>query len=91
MIVLGNLGLSDYAAPVIAIIVGLHFVPLARWLPARFYYCTSALLIVLGACGFAIRSLDQRLLIVGVGAASILWLTSVVVLARTRIMRDHDR
>ena len=91
MIVLGNLGLSDYAAPVIAIIVGLHFIPLARWLPARFDYFTGTLLIVLGVCGFAIPRSDQRLLIVGVCAASILWVTSAVVLARARSMRDHER
>ncbi len=91
MIVLGNLGLSDYAAPVIAIIVGLHFVPLARWLPAHLYYGTSALLIVLGVCGFALRAPDRRLLIVSVGAACVLWLTCVLVLGRAPIMRDHAR
>ena len=91
MIVLGNLGLSDYAAPVIAIIVGLHFVPLARWLPAHLYYGTSALLIVLGVCGFAIRPSDQRLLIVSVGAACVLWLTCGILLVRARTMRDGQR
>jgi hypothetical protein len=89
--VLGNIGLSDYAAPVIAIIVGLHFVPLAHWLPAHLYYCTGALLIVLGICGFAIRRPDQRLLIVSVGAACVLWLTCVIILGRARIMRDGQR
>jgi hypothetical protein len=91
MIVLGNLGLSDYAAPVIAIIVGLHFVPLARWLPAHLYYGTGALLIVLGVYGFAIRPPDRRLLIVSVGAACILWLTCIIVLGRARVMRDGQR
>jgi hypothetical protein len=89
--VLTNLGRSDYAGPVIAIIVGLHFMPLARWLPSRLYYSTGALLIGLGVCGFAIRRPDLRLLIVSVCAASILWLTSFVVLARARFMRDHER
>jgi hypothetical protein len=32
--VLAHFGRSDYAAPVIAIIVGLHFMPLAQRLPA---------------------------------------------------------
>lgn len=86
--VLPYFGLSDYAAPVIAIIVGLHFVPLAQWLPAHLYYGTGALLVVLGVCGFMIRSTDQRLLIVSVGAACILWLTCVIVLGRARIRRD---
>lgn len=88
--VLANFGLSDYAAPVIAIIVGLHFVPLARWLPAHLYYGTAALLVVLGICGFAIRPPEQRLLIVSVGAACVLWLTCIIVLSRVRIMRDDQ-
>ena len=82
--VLANVGLSEYTTPVIAIIVGLHFIPLAQRLPARLYYGTGALLLVVGACGFAIRSLDLRLLTVSVGAACILWLTSALVLARAR-------
>jgi hypothetical protein len=88
MNVLGNLGLIDYGAPVIAIIVGLHFVPLAKWLPARLYYGTSALLIALGICGFAIQAPDRRLLIVSVSAACVLWLTCVIVLVRARVMHD---
>ena len=89
--VLANLGRSDYAAPVIAIIVGLHFVPLAQRLPAHLYYGTGALLSVLGVCGFAIRAPDQRVLIVSVGAACVLWLTCVIVLGRARVMRGGQR
>ena len=89
--VLANIGQRDYAAPVIAIIVGLHFVPLAQRLPARLYYGTAALLIVLGICGFAIRLPNQRLLIVSVGAACVLWLTCVAVLGRARIMHGRER
>ncbi len=89
--VLAHIGRSDYAAPVIAIIVGLHFVPLAQRLPASLYYGTGALLTALGICGLAVRHPDQRLLIVSVGAACVLWLTCVVVLGRARIMRDRER
>jgi len=85
--VLAYFGRSDYAAPVIAIIVGLHFIPLAQRLPARLYYATAALLVALGLCGFIIQRPDQRLLIVGVGAACVLWLTCIAVLGRVRIMR----
>ena len=88
---LAKIGRSDYAAPVIAIIVGLHFVPLAQWLPARLYYATASLLVLLGVCGFAIQRPDQRLLIVSIGAACILWLTCAIVLSRGRIMRDPER
>ncbi|MDT4968166.1 MAG: hypothetical protein QOJ64_2903 [Acidobacteriota bacterium] len=83
--VLARMGQSDYAAPVIAIVVGLHFVPLAHLLPARLYYATAAFLVLLGICGFAIRDRDLRLFMVGVAAACILWLTSVAVLGRKRI------
>jgi hypothetical protein len=87
--VLAYFGRSDYAAPVIAIIVGLHFVPLAQQLPAPLYWATAALLIALGVCGFIIRRTDQRLLIVCVGAACVLWLTCVAVLGRVRSMRAN--
>jgi hypothetical protein len=55
------------------------------------YYGTSALLVVLGVCGFAIRAPDRRLLIVSVSAACVLWLTCIIVLGRARIMRDDQR
>jgi hypothetical protein len=89
--VLGNVGEIDYAAPVVAIIVGLHFLPLAQRLPARLYYGTGALLVALGVCGFVIRHPAPRLIIVSVGAACILWLTSAVVLASARRSRYHER
>jgi hypothetical protein len=89
--VLGNIGEIDYAAPVVAIIVGLHFIPLAQGLPARLYYGTSTLLVALGVCGFVIKHLGPRLLTVSVGSACILWLTSAVVLAGARGTRDRER
>ena len=33
--VLANIGKSELLIPIIAIIVGLHFLPLARWLPVK--------------------------------------------------------
>ena len=35
--VLVNLGRRDLIAPAVAIIVGVHFLPLARWFPAPIY------------------------------------------------------
>jgi hypothetical protein len=78
--VLANLKKLDFAAPVIAMIVGLHFVPLARGLPARSYYVTSALLVALGVAGLSVPGANQRLLAVSVGAACVLWLTCAFVL-----------
>ena len=67
-------------APAGAIIVGLHFVPLARWLPARLYYATAALLTAAGVAGFFIADVKPRVVIVSIGAASVLWLTCAAVL-----------
>ncbi len=79
--VLANTRNGGLAAPVVAIIVGLHFLPLAHWLPAPLYYLTAAALIGLGMVGFVIADVNQRILTVSTGAASILWATCVVVLA----------
>ena len=78
--VLANVGGRDFTAPVIAMIVGLHFVPLARALPARLYYLTAAFLVGLGVAGCFVTELQARVLGVGVGAACVLWLTSAAVL-----------
>jgi hypothetical protein len=78
--VLINTGHADWTAPVIAIIVGLHFLPIAKWLPARSYYVTAALLVAVGAIGLALPAGRPRTTGVTVGAACILWLTSTVVL-----------
>ena len=82
--VLANIRKLDFLAPTVAVIVGLHFVPLARWLPARSYYVTSALLVALGSVGFTIADANQRLLIVSIGAACVLWLTCAAVLREAR-------
>lgn len=78
--VLANIHRPDLVGPVVAVIVGLHFVPLARWLPAPLYYVTSALLVVIGIAGLGIHDSHVRLFAVSVGAASILWLTCAGVL-----------
>jgi nicotinamide riboside transporter PnuC len=80
--VLNNTGHSDWTAPAIAIIVGLHFLPIARWWPATLYYLTGALLVALGAIGLALPAGRTRTMVVAVGAACILWLTSAEVLRR---------
>lgn len=82
-IVLANLDASDLLIPIIAIIVGAHFIPLARWLPAPLYYWTGAVLIALGAIGIWLPA-AQRGIAVGVGAACILWVTTLIVLLRPR-------
>src|SRR5581483_5396712 len=71
--VLVNTGRRDLVAPAVAIIVGVHFLPLARWLPAPIYYLTAALLVGVGAAGASAGDVTARIVIVGVGAAAVLW------------------
>jgi hypothetical protein len=80
--ILANVRRQDLAAPVIAIVVGLHFFALARWLPARLYYATGAALAIVGISGIAVTDLNVRYYAVGAGAAWVLWLTCGIVLWR---------
>ena len=77
-----KLGRRDLIAPAVAIIVGLHFLPLARWFPAPLYYLTGAMLVVIGMAGAVVQDLPSRILTVGIGAAAVLWLSSGLVLLR---------
>jgi hypothetical protein len=81
-IVLPSTGHRDATAPVIALIVGVHFVPLARGLPAPTYYVTAAVLTGLGLVGFGVADLNSRVTLVSAGAAVTLWLTAGAVLRR---------
>jgi hypothetical protein len=74
-IALANLGRQDAIMPVFAIIVGLHFLPLAKGIPVRLYYATGALLIVLGAMGLANPAFSPAVL--GWTAAAALWASAL--------------
>lgn len=78
--VLANVGRQDWTAPIVAVIVGLHFVPLALWLPARVYYATGVLLVAIGFAGFLLADPAARIFGVSVAAAGVLWLTALLVL-----------
>ena len=86
--VLANIGKRDFTAPAVAIIVGLHFPPLARGLRARVYYATSALLIGVGTAGCFVEDANRRLLAVCLSAACVLWLTCGGVLLWTGVERQ---
>lgn len=73
----------DLMLPAIIIPVGLHFLPLARWLPFRPYYVGATLLILLALLGLVIPSPHERNLLVGIGGAVILWSAALTVLHRT--------
>ena len=78
--ILSNTGAQAWTAPAIAIVVGLHFLPLARWLPARLYYATSGALVIIGLVGICVSDPLLRIQLVCPSAACVLWLTSVLVL-----------
>jgi hypothetical protein len=80
--VLVNLGRRDLIAPTVAIIVGLHFLPLARWLRAPIYYLTAALLVAVGMAGATVQDVPARIVTVCIGAAAVLWLSCGAVLLR---------
>jgi hypothetical protein len=81
VLVLQSLHAPDDIMPAIAIIVGVHFLAIAWGIPARLYYATGALLIAVGVVGLFVGD-ATRPVVVGVGAACILWLTAVLLLNR---------
>ena len=76
---------TDLIVCLIAAVVGLHFLPLARWMPMPRYYLSGLALLAIGCVGLAIPT-DERTLIVAGAASAILWLTAVsLVLERPRL------
>lgn len=81
--VLINLHMPTLVMPAIAIIVGLHFVPLARWIPVQLYYWTGAGLITVGL-GAILLPPDTRATATGVAAALVLWASGMMLAGRGR-------
>ena len=77
-------GATAYFPCAVAAIVGLHFLPIAWAVRFSTYYASAAAMVGLGLAGCGIGNPSTRLLAVGVGAASILWLTCWAVLRRGR-------
>jgi len=86
--VLNWIGLPDYFVCALALIVGLHFVPLARGIPnARFYNITAIALVAIGLAG-CLLPVAMRGLLVGTGGALIIWATCAGVIATFRTVRE---
>ncbi len=77
-----NLHRSELLLPVFAIIVGLHFLPLARGIPVRLYYLTGAGLIAVGIAGTQMPPSDAPLVVGGV-AALVLWASAIGLATRS--------
>ena len=89
-VLLGRTGNSQYIVPVIALIVGLHFLPLAWLYRMSVYYITGAALSLLGLVGIVCLLLGITLggpdlynwsRVGALAAAVILWLTLAYILA----------
>jgi hypothetical protein len=81
-IVLPSTGHREATVSAVALIVGVHFLPLARWLPAPRYYLTAVALMALGAIGLWIPEARTRITLVSAGAAIVLWATAAAALRR---------
>ena len=75
--VLRNVGLQDYVVPAVALIVGLHFFPLARGIPRDTYYGTGAALIIVSVVAMFLPT-PFRAPSAAFGTAVILWVSSVI-------------
>lgn len=83
---LTRLGVPEFIAPAVAVVVGLHFLLLARAFAVPLYLPTGLALVVIGGLGAVLAGLGAAvavvLAVVGLGAALTLWATSLR-LART--------
>jgi hypothetical protein len=88
-VLLARVGLDFWIPIAAAVIVGLHFIPLARLFEVPLYYWTGAI-IVLGMLGCSlIRDVATRQLCAGLVMAAVLWLTAVLVLLQARSMQPQ--
>ena len=76
---------------VVALIVGIHFLPLAALFHVPVYYLTGMLMIVLAGCGLIALFFNLTLggpyawsVVIGLGNAVILWSTALYLLAAAR-------
>jgi hypothetical protein len=83
-VLLGRYHLGFWIPFVVAVIVGLHFLPLAHVFEAPIYYWTGSLC-TLGVLGcLLIPAAATRLLCVGLVMNAVLWGTAIVLLGQTR-------
>jgi len=82
VVLLNATGRPDFILPVIALIVGLHFFPLARLFGASIYYVTGLLGCVIGVAGLLIADPALRHSVVGLSFGLLLWLTAAALLVQ---------
>jgi len=85
--VLINLGMRDALGPAFAIIVGLHFLPLARGIPVPLYYATGGAMAAAGTAALLLPG-PERLTAAGAASALILWISAATIILRARAASD---
>jgi hypothetical protein len=81
-----NLGHTDLLLPAMALVVGLHFIPIAYWVPFRQLYTVAAVIILGGVAGLSIHQPDGGE-IAGFTAAGGLALASIAAIRRERLAK----
>jgi len=80
--ILGRMGHTELILPAIAVVVGLHFIPLAMLFDFPLYYWTGGTFVLVAVASFAIGDPALRQAITCLGCGLSLWLTSAVLLFR---------
>jgi len=77
VIVFNLLRRPSFILGAVAIIVGVHFLPLARLFAAPLFYFTGLLMVLLVLFALAMRQVANRQAVIGIGSGVILWLTAL--------------
>ncbi|MGH8444014.1 MAG: hypothetical protein ACREVL_02050 [Solimonas sp.] len=75
--VLANIGLADWGIPAAIIIIGLHFLPLARLFENPGHYVTGAALVLIGAAYALLKPIDPVDALGCAGAGLVLWASAL--------------
>lgn len=94
-IVLPNLHVMSYLWPTVALIVGLHFYPLAYAFALWIYYVTATLLCLVAIMAMvgitnSVLTPESWKVLVGFACAGVLWGTSGVVIMQVRRLLDSN-
>jgi hypothetical protein len=69
-----------FILPAVAVIVGLHFIPLAGIFGAQIFYSTGMAMVLTVLFAFALRELPRRQAAIGVGCGLVLWITGLLLI-----------
>ena len=75
--------------PSVALVVGLHFIYMAYYIPRRRFYYLAMILLVGSAAGLALGP-QQGDLLIGIGAAVMFWVSAVQAIKRGTLLSTHQ-